>query len=161
MLQTFPPLLELKKASLGDAEELCFLQTEAFQALLETYQDHLTNPATETREKMTKRLDMPNRDVYFITLHNKNIGFLIIANNVSECVLIRIGILPAYQNKGYAQQAIMLAESLYPNAKTWKLDTIKQEKKLCHLYEKLGYQKTGEQKNLKEGMDLVYFSRKI
>lgn len=104
---------------------------------------------------------MPNRDVYFITLHNKNIGFLIIANNVSECVLIRIGILPAYQNKGYAQQAIMLAESLYPNAKTRKLDTIKQEKKLCHLYEKLGYQKTGEQKNLKEGMDLVYFSRKI
>ena len=50
-------------------------------------------------------------------------------------------------------------EALYPNADSWELDTILQEEKLCHLYEKLGYRRTDQIKPIKEGMDLVFFEK--
>lgn len=51
-------------------------------------------------------------------------------------------------------------EKLYPQAKTWELDTILQEESLCRLYEKRGYFRTGEYRRIQEGMDLVRY-RKI
>lgn len=149
--------IRLIKANIFDGEKLCAIQAKAFQMLLVKYLDYDTNPSLEKLETMTNRLNMPNRDVYFIKLSDIDIGSIIIAHNGTECTLIRIGILPEFQNKGYAQQAIKLVEALYENAKTWKLDTIKQEEKLCYFYEKLGYKKTGKEKNIKDGMDLVYY----
>lgn len=51
-------------------------------------------------------------------------------------------------------------EILYPQAKTWELDTILQEESLCRLYEKRGHFRTGEYHRIQEGMDLVRY-RKI
>ena len=45
------------------------------------------------------------------------------------------------------------------NGEKWELDTILQEKKLCYLYEKMGYQKTGKTEKIKDGMDLVYYAK--
>ena len=39
----------------------------------------------------------------------------------------------------------------------WQLDTILQEQGNIYLYEKLGYKRTGEIDNVKDGMDIVYF----
>ena len=55
--------------------------------------------------------------------------------------------------------AIKAVEAKYPYARRWELDTILQEAKLCYLYEKMGYRKTGQVKNVKDGMDLVYYER--
>ena len=71
----------------------------------------------------------------------------------------QIFILPEYQGYGYAQEAIKMVESFYTKAKRWELDTILQEKKLCYLYEKMGYQKTGKTEKIKDGMDLVYYAK--
>jgi hypothetical protein len=43
----------------------------------------------------------------------------------------------------------------------WELDTIKQEGKLCHLYEKMGYKQTGREETIKEGMTLVFYARNL
>ena len=74
---------------------------------------------------------------------------------------MQILILPEYQNKGLAQQAIKKVEALYPEAEYWRLDTIAQEDKLCHLYSKMGYQKTGEIEHIKDGMDIVFFEKQV
>ena len=79
--------------------------------------------------------------------------------NESTCHLSQMFILPHYQGNGYAQQAIKQIESLNPQAKHWILDTIKQEPKLCYLYEKMGYKQTGIVKNIKDGMDLVDYAK--
>ena len=50
-------------------------------------------------------------------------------------------------------------EKLFPNAIRWELDTIAQEEKLCHLYEKVGYRPTGKRINIKENMDLVFYEK--
>jgi len=52
-------------------------------------------------------------------------------------------------------------EHLYPDARKWELDTIAQEEKLCHLYEKMGYRKTGRVEKLKDGMDIVYYEKNM
>ena len=67
--------------------------------------------------------------------------------------------LPEYQGFGYAQKAITIAESLYPAAEKWELDTILQEEKLCYLYEKMGYEKTGQIIRIKDGMDIVFYAK--
>ena len=48
---------------------------------------------------------------------------------------------------------------MYPAGIHWELDTILQEEKLCHLYEKLGYRQTGQIRPLKKGMDLVFYAK--
>lgn len=45
--------------------------------------------------------------------------------------------------------------------KKWTLDTIAQEAKLCYLYEKLGYRRTGKQETIKPGMDIVFYEKRL
>lgn len=150
-------MIKLKKALLSDANELYDLQVSSFKALLEKYQDYDISPAAEKIEKTIRRLNEENSDYYFICLDNKNIGGIRIKHFETLCQLKQTYILPKYQNNGYAKQAIILAESLYKNATKWELDTIKQEEKLCYLYEKMGYKKTGEEQPVKDGMDIISF----
>ena len=61
----------------------------------------------------------------------------------------------------YAQETICQAEGKYPESVLWKLETILQEPKLCHLYEKMGYRRTGKTERVKDGMDLVYYEKEV
>ena len=63
-----------------------------------------------------------------------------------------------YRNKGYAGMAIREAERIY-GPDNWSLDTILQEEGNIHLYEKMGYHRTGEIKTINENMDIVYFEK--
>jgi len=150
----------LKKAHISDSEKIHEMQIIGFQALLEKYKDYDTNPGAETLEKVKSRFSFDTVDHYFISLHGANIGYIRI-----QCLdektykLSQMFILPDFQNNGYAQLAIAQAELLYPKAEKWVLDTIKQESKLCYLYEKMGYKLTGVEKNIKQGMDLVDYAK--
>lgn len=88
-----------------------------------------------------------------------NIGAIRINKINDLCELKQIYILPKYQGNGYAQQAIVMIESLYPEAKHWELDTIKQEAKLCHLYEKMGYKQTGKEVSVKDELTLIFYKK--
>ena len=77
------------------------------------------------------------------------------------CRLSPICILPEFCGRGYAQKAMIEAEIRYPLAQSWELDTIAQEEKLCSLYERMGYRKMGKTRKIKEGMDLVFYSKEV
>ena len=66
--------------------------------------------------------------------------------------------MPEYRNKGYAQQAIREAERIY-GSDSWYLDTILQEKGNLHLYEKLGYHRTGRVETINDRMDIVFYEK--
>jgi hypothetical protein len=149
----------LKKASASDSKTLYEIQIKSFAELLTKYQDYETNPGAEKIERTIHRLNMPNTDYYFILLEGINIGLIRIVRMNDLCLLKQICILPEHQGFGYAQQAIILVELLYPSAKHWELDTIKQESKLCHLYEKMGYKPTGKEEHIKEGLTLVFYRK--
>ena len=150
----------LKKATMQDIEQIHEMQINAFKPLLDKYQDYETSPGAESVERVKRRMEHPQVSCYFIQLKSENIGHIRITMlDENTCLLSQMCILPQYQENGYAQRAIKQVEALYPKVKKWMLDTIKQEPKLCHLYEKMGYKLTGEEKNIKDGMDLVDYAK--
>lgn len=150
----------LTKVTVKDCEQIQKMQIIGFKALMDKYNDFHTNPGGETLDKVKKRFSLNKFDQYFISLQKKNIGYIRIQrlDNITFR-LSQIFILPEFQGKGYAQLAIKKAESFYPKAQKWELDTIKQETKLCYLYEKMGYKLTGTERKIKEGMDLVDYAK--
>jgi predicted acetyltransferase len=152
--------ITLIKAQLEDCDKIHKMQVHAFSELLEKYQDHATNPGAESIDKIICRMKQDFTDYYLIRISEKDIGAIRVVkleNNI--CRISPMFILPEFQGNGYAQEAIKAIEYLYPQAKGWKLDTIKQENKLCHLYEKLGYKATGKEESLQSNMTIIFYSK--
>lgn len=151
-------MIKLERANYADAEEILIMQQKAFAPLLNKYKDYSTNPAAESLERVRERLTYTNTDTFFIVVENTKIGCMRIAHDNEVCTLKQILIFPQFQGNGYAQSAIALAESLY-SQKGWRLDTIKQENKLCHIYEKLGYEQTGKEQKVSDVMTLIFYQK--
>ncbi len=154
-------MVTLQRAGLEDAERVLQMQVQAFQDLLERYRDYDTNPAAEPVGKITWRIQMEGSAYYFILAGEEAVGFIRVQEKGRACRVSPIGILPGHQGRGYAQEAMLAAEKLYPAAARWELDTIKQEAKLCYLYEKLGYRRTGTEESIQPGMTIVYYEKNI
>jgi len=153
----------LNKASIKDSKKIHEMQVISFKPLLEKYSDYDTNPAAETLKKIEARFAFDNVDHYLICLCKTTIGYIRIRcfdeDICTTYMLSQMFITPDYQGEGYAQAAIKQAELLYPKAKKWILETIKQEIKLRYIYEKMGYKQTGAEKRIKDGMDLIYYEK--
>ena len=151
--------ITLRRAGPSDGEQLWALQRAAFLPLLEKYRDDDTSPAAQPLEGLLEKMERPGSVFFFILLDGEPVGGLCTARREEGVRLSPLFILPEYQDRGYAQRAMALAEQLYPPGERWFLDTISQEAKLCHLYEKMGYRRYGEEKPLQEGMTLVHYEK--
>lgn len=147
--------ITLQLATLENAQELWEMQIAGFQALLDKYQDLDINPAAEPIEKTVMRLEQTYRFFYFILADGKKVGAISVRDiGDGWKKLGPLWVLPAFQGKGIAQEAIRLVEEIH-GERCWVLDTILQEKGNCHLYEKLGYRQTGATHVVNERMTLV------
>lgn len=152
--------ISLKKADFDDCAEIQKMQVTAFSKLLEKYQDFSTNPAVESLETIERKYKQECTTYYFIMLNDVKIGVIrVVTIDDNTCRVSPIFIMPEFQNHGYAQIAMTEAERLYPSVSEWQVDTIKQESRLCHLYEKLGYKLTGKEEQIKDGMTIVYYKK--
>ena len=154
--------VKLLRADAGDAKELHAMQVESFRELLEKYQDFDTNPANESVEKIETRLKQDFTYFYFICIGLQKVGAVRIVDKKEAGKNKRISpifILPEFQGQGIAQKAIRLCEEIHGNEE-WELETILQEQKNCHLYEKMGYRKTGKTKIVNEKLTLVFYEKK-
>ena len=153
-------MIKLIRAGFQDCERIHAMQVEAFAELLEKYCDTATNPGAEPVEKVAARMVQDTTDYYFILTGDSPIGAARIQCLPEDVYRVSpIFILPAFQGRGYAQAAMRTLEELYPQAVKWRLDTIKEESRLCHLYEKLGYRQTGREEILQPGMTIVYYEK--
>ena len=59
-----------------------------------------------------------------------------------------------------AQETLYEIEKIYPQTVHWTLDTIKEEAKLCHLYEKMGYRTTGQEECIQQNMTIVFYEKR-
>ncbi len=154
--------LVIKKAAFEDATLIHSIQVEAFRPLLDKYQDFDTSPANETIQRTKDRLQQKQTDYYLITYDKITIGAIRIVRKENRRYRVSpIFILPEYQGKGIASATMQVAESLYEDAIVWELDTILEEQKLCGLYEKLGYCKTGEVTKMNERMTIVFYEKEL
>ena len=115
------------------------------------------SPATERYENVWNKYKQPWTSYYFITRNNEKVGVIKVIDKKdgSRKRIAPIWIMPEFRNQGLAQLAMREVEKLY-DSHHWQLDTILQEQGNIYLYEKLGYKKTGEIENIKDGMDIVY-----
>ncbi len=154
--------IELLRANIGNAKELHTMQVKAFKELLEKYQDFDTNPGNESVEKIEARLKQDFTFYYFICIGQQKVGAVRVVDKKEAVKNKRISpifILPEFQGKGLAQKAIRLCEKIHGSG-NWELDTILQEPKNCHLYEKMGYRRTGKTEVINEKLTLTFYEKK-
>lgn len=153
--------IKLVRATLDDAQRIWRMQIQAFERLVRIYQDIDTNPGCEPIEKVIARLKQPYTFYYMIQAEGETVGAIRVVDKRQEGINKRISplfILPEYQGRGYAQQAMLEAERIHGSAH-WELDTILQEKGNCHLYEKMGYRQTGKMWRISDKMTLVLYEK--
>lgn len=152
--------IKLVLATRDDAELIHQMKYEAFLPLYEKYHDDETSPVKETLEKVIMKLEQETTDYYLIRYQGENVGAVRVCERQENVFYISpIFILPAYQNRGIAHTVIQLLFEKYRRAVTWRLDTILQEKGNCHLYEKCGFVRVGEEKKVNEKMTLIDYER--
>ncbi len=152
--------VKLRKAGKEDMHNLWEMQVEGFKELLEKYHDYDINPAAESYERILQKYESDGTTYYFIVADKNNIGGIRIVDKKdgSRKRISPIWIMPEFRNKGYAKQAIIEAEQIY-GSDNWKLDTILQEEGNIHLYEKLGYKRTGRIDKISDIMDIIHFEK--
>ncbi len=152
--------VKLQKANREDMHELWEMQVDAFKDLLDKYQDYDMSPAAESYERILQKYDFTGTIYYFIVADGIKVGGIRVIDKMdgSRKRISPIWIIHEFRNKGYAQQAIQEVDKLYGDD-NWSLDTILQEKGNIHLYEKLGYKRTGKIERISYLMDIVYFEK--
>ncbi|MGC4379306.1 GNAT family N-acetyltransferase [Fictibacillus sp. Mic-4] len=155
--------IRLEKATKTDAEAIFDIQVKAFKPLLEKYKDYDTNPANETIERVRTRINHPNGGFYKILFDDVLVGAICVFwREETQFWISPMFILPEYQGKGIAQKALRLLEELFPQATTWELRTILEEKRNCYLYEKMGYKQLENWKqSLNEKATLVHYKKSV
>ncbi|MCM1381833.1 MAG: GNAT family N-acetyltransferase [Muribaculaceae bacterium] len=154
--------MELKRASVNDAETIWRMQKATFAELLEKYRDYETSPANETAQRVKARLLQPYTYFYYIIADNNTVGAVRVVDmkDGSPKRISPIFIAKEYRNRGYAQQAIAAAEKIHGRG-DWELDTILQERGSCRLYEKTGYRQTGQTQVINERMTIVHYVKNL
>ena len=151
-------IVRLRRADVQDAARILQMQKASFAPLLERYQDYDLNPANETADRVRARLMQPETYYYYIIADGEAVGAIRIvdAKDGSRKRISPLSVLPQHQNRGYAQAAIR--ERLH-GAGNWELSTIMQEQGNCHLYEKMGYHRTGTPQIVNARMTLVQYEK--
>ncbi len=153
--------MKLVRIGIEEAEKLWEMQVAAFQELYEKYQDTETSPAAEKIDKIQMRLNQSFTYYYFIEVEGNTVGAIRIVDEKEEGKAKRISpvfVMPEYRNKGYAQKAMQLAEEIHGSS-NWELNTILQEKGNCHLYEKMGYYRTGKTEVINDKLTLLFYKK--
>ena len=152
--------VQLLRAEQSNAEMIQAMQQIAFAELLERYQDHDTNPANESLERITWKLQQPDSYFYRIEVDGETVGAIRVvdAGNDSRKRISPLFILPQYRGKGYAQRAIFEAEKRH-GSHNWELGTILQEVDNCYLYEKMGYRQTKRRTVINDKMTIVGYEK--
>lgn len=153
-------MVKLDPVQREDIETLWKMQVEAFSDLLGKYRDFELSPAAESIDKVIARFEQPWTRYFFIIAGREKVGAVRVVDKQdgSRKRISPIWIMAEYRNKGYAQQAIEEVERIY-GPENWCLDTILQEVGDLHLYEKMGYHRTGKVEHVNDRMDIVFFEK--
>lgn len=149
-------LVLIRKSELKKAFKM---HRKGFMPTFLKYHDRI-NPIFTPYKKFLSYHNSSSLHMYWIMYNGKAVGEIFIGIKEDYNKLVRIFVLKEFQNKGIAQQAIKIAENLFPNNKRWCLDTIKEEKNNCHLYEKLGYKPTGKEKKINKRMTIIDYEKR-
>jgi predicted N-acetyltransferase YhbS len=150
----------LTRAGPDDYGIIWRMQVRSFADILSKYGDNGKDPALERPETVEKKLMQSYTYYYIISYGGNSVGAIRIIDrkNGERKMISPLFVLPEYRRKGIASEAIRLCESMH-GADGWELNTIKQEKGNCSLYEKAGYKKLNVERIINDRMTMVYYAK--
>lgn len=153
--------MEVVKFRESDIDTVYDIQRAAYKPLYEKYHDDEASPYMESKETVLRKYTRPGTQGYLFVKNGNAVGAVRVNlySGDKSARVSALGVLPEYQGQGIAQEALRKIEEIHIDAKRWFLDTILQEPGNCHLYEKLGYKKTGKTEIINEKMTLVYYEK--
>lgn len=155
--------VSFQRADVSDVPALLTMYRQSFKPLYERYHDTATNPYLETPASLRAKLVRPGSYYEWIVNGTTRVGVIRVTVTDTPPITGRISpilILPAYQGQHLAEAALKAIEGEFATVQRWTLDTIVQEPKLMHLYQKMGYHRVvGKLTTIQPGMDIVYFEK--
>lgn len=136
-------------------------QRKGFKETLKKYRDYKTSPAMEGIFRFSCHFLNRSIEPYWVLENGRKAGMLELVVKQDYIKVARFCVFKEYRNKGIGQQALLLAERLYPDKKRWCLGTIFEEKNNIHLYEKIGYTEYGERRRINDRMTIVNYEKEI
>ena len=153
--------IEIIRFKESDIDTVYAIQQMAYKPLYEKYHDDGSNPYMESKETVFRKYMRAGTTGYLFVLDGTAVGAVRI--NIDDADksgrVSALGVLPQYQGRGIAQEALLEIERMHPEVERWFLDTIQEEAGNCHLYEKIGYKKTGRAEVINERMTLVFYEK--
>lgn len=155
--------VKLEEVKPHEIQILHEMQVESFMPLYRKYHDDIS-PALESLEHLTAKCSWSDRKFYFINKDGARVGAINIGTRAAEnddtvFFVSPIFVLPKYQNLGIGRVAMKKAFEMHPEATKWKLTTIAEEDRTCHLYEKCGFVRIGEPVPQNDVMTLVDYEK--
>lgn len=145
----------------NDLDMVYAIQQAAYKPLYDKYQDHSTNPYKESKETLLRKYTRQGTKGYIFVKDGVPVGAVRINlyPETKSGKVSALGVLPEYQGQGIAQEALLQIEEIHSDVERWFLDTILQEPGNCHLYEKIGYKRTGKTEDINDKLTLVFYEK--
>lgn len=153
--------MEIVEFKEKDIDTVFEIQRAAYKPLYEKYHDDNLSPYMESKETVLRKYLRAGTKGYIFVKDGVPVGAVRI-NLYPESKsgkVSALGVLPGYQGRGIAQQALLEIERIHSDVEKWFLDTILQEPGNCHLYEKIGYKRTGKTEVINDKLTLVYYEK--
>lgn len=148
----------LKEIKSDEMFSAFIIQKIGFFSTFLKYFDRVS-PVLYTYSKFSSNSKKDNYKLFWIICDDKKVGELELGFNDNTVHISMVFILKKYQNRGIAQGVLKIIHNKYDKYSHWHLDTIKQEKRNCHLYEKSGYIPTGAEYRINKRMTIVEYER--
>lgn len=162
-------MISLRLTTIEDVDILTDIQQKAFQPLYEKYHDK-GNPYLRDKRDILCRLDNPKFLYLTILFDDKIVGGILYRLKGStpfikqlmfgKYYLTRVYILPEYQSKGIATEAIMQSEKFLKKPRKLYVDFPEDLNKNRKCYTKCGYTDTGKRLETEPGLILACFEKR-
>lgn len=118
------------------------------------------NPIFTSYSKFSNRLRSDKNAAFWIIADRIKVGMIELQFKDDMVHINNFYILKKYQNRGIGQTALINIHNKYSDCKRWHLFTIKQDKRNCYLYEKLGYISSGVEHRINKRMMLIEYEKR-
>jgi ribosomal protein S18 acetylase RimI-like enzyme len=152
------PLVDIKKSSIDDVEEILRLQKQSYLSEAELYNDYGIKPLTQTLDDIKQDF---SKQIFLkaVTDDNTTIVGSVKAYQQNDTVFIgRLAVDPKYQNKGIGAKLMISIEEIVESAKRFELFTGHKSVKNIYLYQKLGYREF-KRIPINDSLTMVYLEK--
>lgn len=155
--------MEIVEFTESNIDTVFEIQQAAYKPLYDKYHDDNSNPYMESKETVLQKYTRERTKGYIFIKNGVTVGAVRITlyPESKSGRVSALAVHPQYQGQGIAQEALLKIEKMHGDVERWFLDTILQEAGNCHLYEKLGYKRTGKIEKVNEKMTLLFYEKAV